>query len=94
MSRFEPGCYGDGTFGHQHTRECCADLIDNLIEEYYAIGSDAERAGSELAQLLQDGDDVSEEQEACDWLNEFHGREGYYWGWQDGDFGLWPGEGE
>jgi hypothetical protein len=25
------GCWGDGVFGHQHTREACADTL-----EYYA----------------------------------------------------------
>lgn len=87
---FDAGCYGDGTFGHQHTRERCADMI-NSVARY--LGHPGERTtGQELvAELLGEmSDDASEEYDACEWLNEHAPREGHSWDWQEGDFGLWP----
>lgn len=74
------GCFGDGTFGHQHTRIRCAEAL-------VATGAPNDL----VAPLYSDmSDDGSEEDDACDFLNGHAPVEGHFWGWQDGDFGLWP----
>jgi hypothetical protein len=105
----ESGCYGDGTLGHQHTREACADTL-----QYYRVANFISRglpvpdcAGVSfysdqpyhLAECYDDllgemSDNAQEEYAACAWLNEHAPFTGAYWGWQDGDFGLWPDEEE
>jgi len=78
--KWDLGCYGDGTFGHQHTRERCAEIVTS-------------GAGPlKICRALQGpmSDDAQEEYDACDWLNETCAVYGAVWSWQDGDFGLWP----
>ena len=75
------GCHGDGALGHQHTRNQCASVL--LVH-----GGPPELVAALKGDM---SDDAWEELEACDWLNE-RAPEGYLWGWQDGDFGLWPTE--
>jgi len=88
--KFEPGCYGDGTFGHQHTRIACATVLNAVIMPAFANRHVAVKLIDELRGDMSD--DASEEYDACDMLNEHVPHEGYTWGWQDGDFGLWPDE--
>lgn len=70
-----PGCYGDGTFGHQHVRE--------------RLAAEVSRFDAELAELLRGpmSDDASEEDEALDILNE-HTASHLYWAFVDGDLML------
>lgn len=101
MSKREPspdvGCYGDGGFGHQHTRECCANVIEHYAKENFtsrgkrAPHCPSGRMPDALTACLHGemSDDAWEEDAACDWLNEHAPFEGCYWGWRDGDFGLW-----
>jgi hypothetical protein len=91
------GCYGDGTNGHQHTRERCAQVLDYYVNENFV--SRGVCPPGTPAQVIQDlmgemSDDAGEEYEACAWLNEHAPFTGAVWDWQDGDFGLWPSEGE
>lgn len=83
------GCYGDGAFGHQHTRNVCAAIL-----KFYAEAQDAPARVWQIAVALRDemSDDAQEEYDACDWLNDHAAVEGAFWGWQDGDFGLWTEE--
>jgi hypothetical protein len=93
----ELGCYADGTHGHQHTRIQCAMRL-----EAYAWGQ--EKAGNtERARRMREvgralraemSDDSSEESAACLFLDEVAHHPTAYWGWQDGDFGLWAAEAE
>ncbi len=77
-----PGCYGDGRFGHQHTRERCAELL----ESFGYRGTLIDDLRGEMS------DDASEEDDACDWLEENATHATATWGWQDGDFGLWDSD--
>lgn len=98
----EFGCYGDGYFGHQHTRQACANILAYYAEENFTsrgklppvvrgnctVVSLIAMLGSEMSE------DADEETLATDWLNEHAPFTGAYWGWLDGDFGLWPEESE
>lgn len=90
---FEPGCYGDGELGHQHTRDRCADLLKSIITENTKhVGEALELIAALRADVSDDG---WEEYVACDMLNDLtEGRrpDDCYWGWDDGDFGLWAAE--
>jgi hypothetical protein len=107
--RWEPGCYGDGAFGHQHTRESCAGVLLDALDAARASLRIADHEPTALHWRYQtfracDGliaelrgemsDDASEEYDAEDLLNEIAPVDGHFWGWQDGDFGLWPEESE
>ena len=92
---YEPGCYIDSHQGHY--------AIPGVVRF-------AERAGrpvdSEMASLLARYDEHSHEAEfdmeaiieesdrAIEWLNDNHAVDGHGWGWNDGDFGLYPDEEE
>lgn len=83
-----PGCYGDGRLGHQHTRQLCASML-----VYVWSKVDIDQPTDIINELCREmSDDASEEQDACDWLNEHDPLENHYWGWYQGDFGLWPAE--
>ena len=91
---YKIGTYGDGTYGHQHTRERCAEIVQDIAR---TIAHPGERStGDDLVDALVEemSDDASEEQDACDWLNEHAAVNNATWGWQDGDFGLWANEGD
>ncbi len=85
-----PGCYGDSTLGHQHTREKCAALIESLWD------GESKEADEFITALRGPmGDDDGDEWDACEWLQDATKDEipaGYSWGWHDGDFGLWTEE--
>lgn len=84
---FEPGCYGDGTLGHRHTRSACAEMLDTVMTQRCEGSAET----FEILQALQHpmSDDAQEETGACDYLNEHAPHDLAAWGWQDGDFGLW-----
>jgi len=96
------GCYGDGTYGHQHTRDRCADVLAyyahaNFKARGYGIPLlDYQLDWSSLLEALWApmSDDAWEEHKAGDWLNEHAPFTDAWWGWQDGDFGLWLEEEE
>ena len=107
MKQYEPGCYGDGTLGHQHTREKCSEVLQGFVEyRTRTLGKTAQpsymvRRWSEIVRALEDemSDDAQEEYDACELINEiwelnFQPEPTCYWGWQDGDFGLWQDEEE
>jgi hypothetical protein len=98
MSKYEPGCYGDGTFGHQNTRHRCAEQISHVLAHVvYGNWSSLAVAIAPVITSLHGEmpDDNWDELEACDWLNQHAPVEGCSWGWRDGDFGLWyPSAGE
>jgi hypothetical protein len=79
----DAGCYGDGALGHQHTREACAAKVEEIFV------ASPERDAVIAALRGEMSDDASEEDDACDMLNEACGYRAVAWGWQDGDFGLW-----
>lgn len=90
------GCYGDGTFGHDHTRTACAALINELLA-HYVPGDLWSKAAVEAVPTVKAlagemSDDASEEYDACDWLNTYAPHDSATWDWRDGDFGLWPSE--
>jgi hypothetical protein len=96
------GCWGDGAFGHQHTRQACAATLRHYALENFESrgeatpGFDQDFGPMQLAEKL-DGempDDAWDEDLAIEWLNEHAPFTGAYWGWCDGDFGLWPEEGD
>ena len=88
-TKYEIGCYGDGTYGHQHTRERCAETMEDVL----TTAEDWSVQKAIIAELRTEGcDDFCEEDLACDWLNIHAEVEGASWGWQDGDFGLWSVE--
>lgn len=89
----EMGCWGDGALGHQHTRERCGTTIAHFRESNFTSRGLTPPEGTAALIEALDGpmsDDAREEYEACDWLNEHAPFTGATWGWQDGDFGLWP----
>ena len=103
MSKFVPattndaaGRYGDGTFGHQHTRERCAETLayytnENFVSRGLAVPMAGYANTAQVVKWLlgEMSDDGSEEDLACDWLNKHAPFTGACWGWCDGDFGLW-----
>lgn len=97
----ELGCYGDGTFGHRHTREACAVVLAHYVGENFRSRGlpvpdcTGAQGPDDVCMALRDEmtDDAGEEYAAAEWLNEHAPFEGASWGWQDGDFGLWTSEG-
>lgn len=102
MKRVEIGCYGDGRLGHQHTRECCAEVLEYYFEAFHAREEslpgpwDVGFGPTQLIAALNGemSDDAQEEYDACDWLNDHAAVDGHLWSWDDGDFGLWPDMGD
>lgn len=90
--KLEPGCYGDGTYGHQHTRESCAETIGHVAHETEGT---AKVPGIIVDALRGEmSDDAWEEHAACEWLERWAPHSWATWGWQAGDFGLWLHEGD
>lgn len=91
--RFEPGCYIDGNNGHFVTvmvikfAQTWGYLVDPFIE--YALAH-YHRDSHEASYPNDALHDVSDE--AIEHMAANHGVEGYWWGHNDGDFGLWPME--
>lgn len=85
---YEIGCYGDGALGHQHTRERCAEIVESYESPNPYTHARQLAICSALRRPMSD--DAWEEQEACLLLEQNVSVEGAWWGWQDGDFGLWP----
>ncbi len=98
--QIELGCYGDGALGHQHTRDRCADVLEHYAQENFSSRgktpplSEFNDRPHELVRYLRAemSDDAGEEDSACGWLNEHVPFTAAYWGWDNGDFGLWQEE--
>ena len=81
----QTGCYGDGAFGHQHCRERLAEMLESTVDYCPDV----------VASLRSDmPDDAWDEYDALKLLNDAHPNYDTCWGFQDGDFGLWPIEEE
>ena len=82
----QTGCYGDGALGHQHCRERLAEILEDTghYSNHTKILKDS------LAGAMPD--DAWDEDDAIDLLNSLpiSQVDGAAWGFQDGDFGLWP----
>jgi hypothetical protein len=90
-----PGCYIDSHHGHY--------AIPRVIQLAESLGRQLDE---HIASLLKRYDAHSHEPEypmevlidesdaAIDWLNEHRALDGHSWGWNDGDFGLYPLEQE
>lgn len=78
MRRYKEGCWGDGSFGHQHVRERLAALIDEFDEDI------AEQLRAEMS------DDAEEENVALEILNNNTSDENglKVWEFVDGDLML------
>jgi hypothetical protein len=87
--RWEPGCYGDGAFGHQHTRERCADILRSEVSRAGTLNLNRRLLSALTGEM---SDDAWEERDAVEILNALAWVDGHSWGWRDGDFGLWPCE--
>lgn len=89
---------GDGSYGHQHTRQCCADVLEDVASELKEESFDNHdlyvesimEAGGFAMYLREEMSDDAAEDGACEWLDDHAPTEGAFWGWRDGDFGLWP----
>jgi hypothetical protein len=94
-NKYEPGCYGDCSFGPHHTMKKVFEISFDeefdyhLDKEDYAlvtrfmrgeIGEDEEDIYSTLSCI---------EDEAIDYLNEHCSDDTHYWGYETGDFGYW-----
>jgi hypothetical protein len=90
------GVYGDGSLGHQHTRTKAAMLLEaDAWSEEQKPGAGARLNAQSLREVAtalrgEMSDDAWEEDAACEALEEFMPHPDAFWGWQDGDFGLWP----
>jgi hypothetical protein len=86
-NRYEPGCYGDGLFGPEHTRK-------KVFEVALSTGWVPEISIDDILMLAEDSDNIFAyiqglEDEAIDYLNEHCSDDGFYWGYYIGDFGYW-----
>ena len=90
---YMPGCYADATFGHEHTRKRCAEVVGEVLAHVPSRDWSSSAAASAMFIASLSGpmpDDAWDEHEAADFLNKHDSHAGFWWGWQDGDFGLWP----
>jgi hypothetical protein len=101
-NKYELGCYGDGSFGPDHTRRKVFDIA--LNEGWQPPEHDKEIVDNDISYLdfwhnrgdidmlqscfitLQDLQEL--EGEAIDYLNEHCSDDSHYWGYEDGDFGY------
>lgn len=90
-----PGCYIDSHHGHYaipavvEMAKSAGFLLDPFAEyavfNYEARNSDEDYPHEALIELSE---------EAIEWLNHNEGLTGHWWGWNEGDFGLYPIEDE
>ena len=75
------GCYFDGAFGFEYNATC---IIELAMEHGYVPHYETDIDGDHLNALVSEMDDAEE------YLNHYTKRPtNSYWGWIDGDFGLW-----
>ncbi len=87
---YEPGCYGDGSFGPDHTMK---KVIEIAMCEGYPEQEDKEILDSWLSGDMLDPDELyimeCIENDAIDYLNEHCSDDSHYWGYEEGSFGYW-----
>ena len=106
-NKYQPGCYGDGSFGPDHSTYIVFKLAENegwtpdLDEEErrvydYFFNAVKGNIISDDVYLTEDEEPIIEslEYEAIDYLNEHCSDDTHYWGYEDGDFGYWECEEE
>lgn len=76
---FEPGIYVDGARG---SRDVALIVIRFAKKMGFEPNVESDKDFEEFLYEIED--------EAIEFLNQNCGREGYYWGHNDGDFGLYP----
>ena len=99
-NKYELGCYGDGSFGPDHTRRRAFDTA--LNEGWEPSEHDKKIVDNDISYLdfwrnMGDIDMLQScvitlqelEDEAIDYLNEHCSDEDHYWGYDQGDFGYW-----
>ena len=104
---YEPGCYGDGSFGPDHCTYIVFKLaesdgwtpeLDEEEKRVYDHFFDAVNSNpiSDNAYLTEDEMPIIEslEDEAIDYLNEHCSDDSHCWGYDQGDFGYWECEEE
>ena len=88
---YQPGCYGDGSFGPYHT-------MRKVFEIALSEGWPVEITPFDLMDISRDDNLVETinelENNAIDYLNEHCADEDHYWGYENGDFGYWEREEE
>jgi len=78
----EAGCYQDGAC---HSQDEMDRFVISLAEAYGWDGDNSEEAPDDEAdEFLNEIAD-----EAISYLNSLEAREGHYWAFENGDFGLW-----
>lgn len=99
-NKYELGCYGDGSFGPDHTRRRAFDTA--LNEGWVPSEHDKKIVDNDISYLdfwrnMGDIDMLQScvitlqelEDEAIDYLNERCADDSHYWGYENGDFGYW-----
>lgn len=92
-NKYQPGCYGDGSFGPDHTMKKCISLAldagyteqeDKDILERWLSGDMLDPDELYIMECIED-DCI----DYLDYLNEHCSDEGFYWGYETGGFGYW-----
>ena len=102
-NKYEPGCYGDCSFGYDHPMTKVFEISFDegfdyhLDKEDYALVTRFMRGEIDLGEYW--GDHLYStlsciEDEAIDYLNEHCSDDTHYWGYDDGVFGYWECEEE
>ncbi len=87
--KYEPGCYGDATFGSNHVSEkvfaIAADEGWNPIGDEWLLDSIFDgKIGSIPPEVISEL-----EYDAIDYLNEHCSDSLHHWAYLNGDFGYW-----
>lgn len=91
MTTIEPGCYIDSHHGHYATPMVIQlangfgfhfdDLVGYALANYDEHSHEEDFPNEALMEVSE---------EATDWLNANRPVDGHWWGWNEGDFGLYP----
>jgi len=93
MPKYEEGCYADGSCGPDHCTRKVFDIAENEgwrnqldREEYrvYLKFLENETLSEDQYEILQYIEEC-----ALEFLNDDCSDEGYYWGYENGNFGYW-----
>ena len=102
-NKYEPGCYGDCSFGYDHTRRKVFEIalsdgwdpmedrpiVDRFINLHCWDPIAPDNMMDDAMVCLEEIED-----EAIDYLNEHCSDDTHYWGYENGDFGYWECEEE
>jgi hypothetical protein len=90
MTTFQPGCYFDSHLGHY--------IVPEIIRLAESEGRKLDARMSDVLARYEDDSHladypneavIEESDAAIQWLNDYHRPEGFWWGWVEGDFGLY-----